>query len=89
MTARAVCSIIPEIAAKVSEIVGFPWWIHPARGRIMRKVVAKKQTNDGKVCIRVTNYTSSEVASPSTTSPLIRRRMQSRNPTSWMISVGA
>ena len=61
--ARAVCSIIPEIAAKVSEIVELPLVdTSPIEGKIMRKVVAKKRTSDGKVCIEVNNYTAREVA---------------------------
>ena len=61
--ARAICSIIPEIAAKVSEIVELPLVdTSPIEGKIMRKVVAKKRTSDGKVCIEVNNYTAREVA---------------------------
>ncbi|NLM29943.1 MAG: DNA topoisomerase VI subunit B [Methanomicrobiales archaeon] len=61
--ARAVCSIIPEIAAKVSEIVELPLVdTSPIEGRIMRKVVAKKRTADGRVTIDLNNYTSGEVA---------------------------
>jgi len=61
--ARAVCSIIPEIAAKVSEIVELPLVdTSPIEGKIMRKVVAKKRTSDGKVRIEVNNYTAREVA---------------------------
>ncbi|HRD25861.1 MAG TPA: DNA topoisomerase VI subunit B [Methanoculleus sp.] len=60
--ARAVCSIIPEIAAKVSEIVELPPVdTTPIEGKIMRKVVAKKRTVDGKVSIEVNNYTGKEV----------------------------
>ena len=60
--ARAICSIIPEIAAKVSEIVELPLVdTSPIEGKIMRKVVAKKRTSDGKVCIDVNNYTAGEV----------------------------
>jgi len=61
--ARAVCSIIPEIAAKVSEIVELPLVdTSPIEGRIMQKVVAKKRTTDGRVTIDVNNYTAKEVA---------------------------
>ena len=61
--ARAICSIIPEIAAKVSEIVELPLVdTSPIEGKIMRKVVAKKRTSDGKVRIEVNNYTAREVA---------------------------
>jgi DNA topoisomerase VI subunit B len=60
--ARAICSIIPEIAAKVSEIVDLPLVdTSPIEGKIMRKVVAKKQTRDGQVNIDVHNYTAKEV----------------------------
>ncbi|HQC34012.1 MAG TPA: DNA topoisomerase VI subunit B [Methanoculleus sp.] len=60
--ARAICSIIPEIAAKVSEIVELPLVdTSPIEGRIMRRVVAKKRTHDGKVRIDVNNYTGGEV----------------------------
>jgi DNA topoisomerase-6 subunit B len=60
--ARAICSIIPEIAIKVSEIVEQPLVdTSPIEGKIMRKVVAKKRTVDGKVCIDVNNYTAKEV----------------------------
>ncbi|MDD3933778.1 DNA topoisomerase VI subunit B [Methanoculleus sp. UBA303] len=61
--ARAICSVIPEIAAKVSEIVELPLVdTSPIEGRIMRKVVAKKRTSDGRVHIDVNNYTAKEVA---------------------------
>lgn len=57
--ARAVCSIIPEIAVKVAEIVGLPVPDTSAiEGRIMRKVVAKKLSRDGRVRLEVKNYTS-------------------------------
>jgi DNA topoisomerase-6 subunit B len=60
--ARAICSVIPEIAAKVSEIVELPLVdTSPIEGRIMRKVVAKKRTSNGKVHIDVNNYTGREV----------------------------
>ncbi len=56
--ARAVCSIIPDIAAKVSEIVERPLPdTTPLEGQIMRKCVAKKRTLDGVVEIIVSNYT--------------------------------
>ncbi len=61
--ARAICSIIPEIAAKVSEIVELPPIdTSPIEGRIMRKLVAKKQTTEGRVRIDVHNYTAQELA---------------------------
>jgi DNA topoisomerase-6 subunit B len=57
--ARAICAIIPEIAAKVSEIVEKPLLdTLPIEGKIMRKLVAKKRTHNGKVTIDVRNYTS-------------------------------
>jgi len=57
--ARAVCSIIPEIAAKVAEIVDLPVPDTSAiEGRIMRKVVVKKMSRDGRVRLEVKNYTS-------------------------------
>ncbi|MDV2482596.1 DNA topoisomerase VI subunit B [Methanoculleus sp. Wushi-C6] len=60
--ARAICSVIPEIAAKVSEIVELPLVdTSPIEGRIMHRVVAKKRTIDGKVRIDVNNYTAKEV----------------------------
>ncbi|NMA09697.1 MAG: DNA topoisomerase VI subunit B, partial [Methanomicrobiales archaeon] len=60
--ARAICSIIPDIAAKVSEIVELPLVdTSPIEGKIMRKVVAKKRTVNGKVSINVNNYTAKEV----------------------------
>ena len=50
--ARAVCAVIPEIAAKVSEIVEKPVVdTTPIEGRLMRKLIAKKWTRDGKVTI--------------------------------------
>lgn len=55
--ARAVCAIIPEIAAKVSEIVEKPVVdTTPIEGRLMRKLIAKKATRDGKVIIEISNY---------------------------------
>ncbi|RXE55098.1 DNA topoisomerase [Methanoculleus taiwanensis] len=60
--ARAICSIIPEIARKVSDIVELPLVdTSPIEGKIMRKLVAKKRTCDGKVSIDVHNYTAREL----------------------------
>jgi len=60
--ARAICSIIPEIAAKVSEIVEKPLVdTSPLEGKIMRRVVAKKWTADGTVHLSLRNYTDREV----------------------------
>jgi len=56
--ARAVCAIIPEIAAKVSEIVEKPLVdTTPIEGKLMRKLIAKKSTRGGKVTIELSNYT--------------------------------
>lgn len=55
--ARALCSILPDIAEKVSEIVEKPLVdISPLEGQIMQKVVAKKFTRNGRVGITVSNY---------------------------------
>jgi DNA topoisomerase-6 subunit B len=60
--ARAICSIIPEIAAKVSEVVEKPLIdTSPIEGKIMRRVVAKKWTADGVVHLSLRNYTAQEV----------------------------
>ncbi|OPY36097.1 MAG: Type 2 DNA topoisomerase 6 subunit B [Methanoregula sp. PtaU1.Bin051] len=59
--ARAVCAIIPEIAIKVSEIVDKPLVdTSPIEGKLMRKLIAKKWTKDGKVTIEVANYAGYE-----------------------------
>jgi DNA topoisomerase-6 subunit B len=59
--ARAVCAIIPEIAAKVSEIVEKPLVdTSPIEGKLMRKLIAKKWTRDGVVTIELNNYTTHE-----------------------------
>lgn len=61
--ARAVCSILPDIAEKVSEIVEKPVPdISPLEGQIMKKVVAKKGVRDGFVNIMVYNYTNTPVS---------------------------
>jgi len=60
---RAICAVIPEIAAKVAEIVELPPLdTSLIEGRIMRKLVAKKYTGDGRVQISVNNYTDKELA---------------------------
>jgi len=60
--ARAVCAVIPEIAVKVSEIVEKPVVdTTPIEGRLMKKLIAKKWTRDGKVTIEANNYTGSDV----------------------------
>nr|WP_320161347.1 DNA topoisomerase VI subunit B [uncultured Methanoregula sp.] len=57
--ARAVCAIIPEIAEKVSEIVEKPLVdTTPIEGKLMRKLIVKKGTRDGKVTIELANYSS-------------------------------
>jgi DNA topoisomerase-6 subunit B len=56
--ARAVCAIIPEIAAKVSEIVEKPVVdTSPIEGKLMRKLIAKKWSREGKITIEINNYT--------------------------------
>lgn len=55
--ARAVCAIIPEIAEKVSEIVEKPLVdTSPIEGKLMRKLIVKKQTRNGKITIELANY---------------------------------
>lgn len=57
--ARAICAIIPEIAAKVSETIEKPVPdISPIEGQIMRRLVAKKKTENGMVMVSLQNYTS-------------------------------
>lgn len=59
--ARAVCAIIPEIAEKVSEIVEKPLVdTSPIEGKLMRKLIVKKATRDGKVTIELANYSGSD-----------------------------
>ncbi|HJJ56189.1 MAG TPA: DNA topoisomerase VI subunit B [Methanocorpusculum sp.] len=56
--ARAICAVIPLIAEKVGNIVELPIPdISIIEGKIMRKIVLKKSTNQGIVSIRVDNYT--------------------------------
>lgn len=56
--ARAICAIIPEIAAKVSEIVERPPLdTSPIEGRIMRRLVARRRIHEGRVRIELRNYT--------------------------------
>jgi DNA topoisomerase VI subunit B len=60
--ARAVCAIIPEIALKVSEIVEKPLVdTTPIEGKLMRKLIVKKGTIDGRILIELNNYTASDV----------------------------
>lgn len=57
--ARAICAIIPEIAAKVGEIVEKPAPdTQSIEGRIMKKVVAKRKITNGTIHLEVNNYTS-------------------------------
>jgi len=56
--ARAVCAIIPEISAKVAEIVELPPPdISSIEGRIMRRLVVKKRNSSASVTLEVNNYT--------------------------------
>lgn len=59
--ARAICAVIPLIAQKVGEIVELP----PPdtsliEGRIMRRVVLKKGSANGRISIRIDNYTTKD-----------------------------
>lgn len=57
--ARAVCAIIPEIAEKVSEIVEKPLVdTTPIEGKLMKKLIAKKATRNGKVMLELANYSN-------------------------------
>ena len=59
--ARAVCAVIPEIAAKVSEIVEKPVVdTSPIEGRLMRRLIAKK-SNHGTVRSRSKRTTTPEI----------------------------
>jgi DNA topoisomerase-6 subunit B len=59
--ARAVCAIIPEIAEKVSEIVEKPLVdTSSIEGKLMRKLIVKRWTRDGKVTIELSNYSGSD-----------------------------
>jgi DNA topoisomerase-6 subunit B len=61
--ARALCAIIPEIAAKVAEVTDKPVPdTTPLEGRIMHRLVAKKWTSDGTVRITLRNYTEKPVS---------------------------
>ncbi|MFA5222669.1 MAG: DNA topoisomerase VI subunit B [Methanoregula sp.] len=60
--ARAVCAIIPELATKVSEIVEKPLVdTTPIEGKLMRKLIAKKWTQDGRITLELNNYTGQDV----------------------------
>ena len=57
--ARAVCAVIPELAAKVAEILEMPLPdISSIEGRIMKRLVARRRTEDNRTIIEVRNYTS-------------------------------
>ena len=59
--ARAICAVIPLIAAKVAEIVELPVPdTSIIEGRIMRRVVLKKKTTGGQIQIHIDNYTTKE-----------------------------
>ena len=59
--ARAVCAIIPEMA-KVSEIVEKPLVdTTPIECKLMRKLIAKKWTHDGRITLELNNYTGQDV----------------------------
>jgi DNA topoisomerase-6 subunit B len=59
--ARAVCAIIPELAMKVAEITEKPLVDTSAiEGKLMRKLIAKRWTRDGKITIEISNYTAFE-----------------------------
>jgi len=56
--ARAICSILPEIAAKVGEILGMPPPdISMIEGQIMHRCVVKHRSEAGWTTIEVANYT--------------------------------
>ncbi len=55
--ARAICAIIPEIAAKVAETLDKPVPdTSLIEGQIMKRLVAKKKTQNNSVTISVNNY---------------------------------
>jgi len=57
--ARAVCAVIPELAAKVAEILEMPPPdISSIEGRIMKRLVARRKTEENRTIIEVRNYTS-------------------------------
>ncbi len=60
--ARAICAVIPDIADIVAKTVEKPIPdTAQIEGRIMKKLVAKKRTEDGIVHIAVSNFTSKPV----------------------------
>jgi len=61
--ARAVCAILPDLAAKVAEIVEQPLPdISSIEGKVMKKLVARKRTDDTAVVIEISNYTAHPAA---------------------------
>ena len=57
--ARAVCAILPDLAAKVAEIIEVPVPdISQIEGKVMRRLVARKRTAGTAVEIELSNYTS-------------------------------
>ncbi|HJJ90792.1 MAG TPA: DNA topoisomerase VI subunit B [Methanocorpusculum sp.] len=56
--ARAICALLPLISQKVGEIVELtPPNTAPIEGKVMRKVVLKKRLTNGRILIRIDNYT--------------------------------
>jgi DNA topoisomerase-6 subunit B len=56
--ARAVCAILPELAAKVAEIVDRdPPDISAIEGKVMRKLVVRKKMTGTGVMVELSNYT--------------------------------
>ncbi len=57
--ARAVCAILPDLAAKVAEVVDEPVPdISGIEGRVMKRLVARKRTDGHAVEIELSNYTA-------------------------------
>jgi len=60
--ARAVWAILPELAAKVAEIVEQdPPDISPIEGKVMRRLVVRKKTTGDGVVLELSNYTANQV----------------------------
>jgi DNA topoisomerase-6 subunit B len=97
--ARAVCAILPELAAKVAEIVEeTPIDIAPIEGKIMRKLVARKYAAKGNVSLELTNYTgnraevslyniSEDTAENAEPAPDFVTRMEGEFTKVWKISI--
>ena len=61
--ARAVCAILPDLAAKVAEIIERePPDTSTIEGRIMRKLVVRRRADAGVVSLDVRNYTEAPAA---------------------------